>query len=228
MSQLLNALARIKATGFVPKGILDIGAYRGEWTKAAAVTFEKSEILMVEAQEELGDTLGRFHQLDPKRFQYKIALLGASAAAEVPFYVTKSKWGSSGSSAYREISEVPATLRHIPRLTLDELIEEANFPIFEFLKLDVQGAEIDVIAGGIQALKKVEFVMMELSVLPYNEGAPLSGEVIAFMHELGFEPFDMFDQRRDAVGNLVQLDVTFIRRGSDHCPTVQFEENLKG
>ena len=132
MSQLLNALARIKATGFVPRGILDIGAYRGEWTKAAAVTFEKSEILMVEAQEELGDTLARFHQLDPKRFNYKIALLGSSTATAVPFYVTKSRWGSSGSSVYAEISEVPATLSQIPRLTLDDMVEEANFPIFEF------------------------------------------------------------------------------------------------
>jgi hypothetical protein len=83
------------------------------------------------------------------------------------------------------------------------------------LKLDVQGFELEVLRGGRRTLELSEVVIMEVSLLPYNDGAPLFADVVAFMNEEGFVLFDFCGQlRRESDRVLFQTDVPFARRGS--------------
>src|SRR5262245_7983387 len=45
------AYLRLKERGFVPAGIIDVGAYEGNWTRLARGIFGEVPSLMVEAQE---------------------------------------------------------------------------------------------------------------------------------------------------------------------------------
>jgi len=57
---------------------------------------------------------------------------------------------------------------------------------------------------------------MEASLLPYNEGAPLFTDVVAFMDKEGFVVFDFCGQmRRESDFALSQTDVAFVRRESN-------------
>jgi FkbM family methyltransferase len=56
----------------------------------------------------------------------------------------------------------------------------------DYLKLDVQGAELDVIRGADQLLKKVVFIQTEVEFIPMYLGQPLFAEVDQALRSAGF------------------------------------------
>lgn len=78
----------------------------------------------------------------------------------------------------------------------------------DFIKLDVQGSELDIIRGGENTIKNTTFVMAEVSLLEYNQGAPLIDAVVDKMVELGFCIVDVVDYHRSN-GIIIQLDLLF-------------------
>jgi hypothetical protein len=100
--------------------------------------------------------------------------------------------------------------------TLDNITAETSLRSPLLLKLDVQGFELEVLKGASQTLALSEIVIMEASLLPYNDGSPLFAEVIAFMNKEGFVAFDFCGQlRRESDCALFQTDVAFVRRESN-------------
>jgi hypothetical protein len=98
--------------------------------------------------------------------------------------------------------------------TLDEVLQSEGLQSPEFLKLDVQGYEIEVLRGGAQALDRAQVVLLELSFLQYNRAAPLFDEVIQFMKNKGFVVFDVCNLQRWQDEVLLQADVFFVRTDS--------------
>jgi hypothetical protein len=84
------------------------------------------------------------------------------------------------------------------------------------LKLDVQGYELEVLKGACDTLKSVDVVVLETSVLPYNADTPLTGDVVAAMHALGFNVLAVLEMHytgeRDDL--LFQVDFAFVRKDS--------------
>jgi FkbM family methyltransferase len=218
MNQMLAVLTRIRDTGFLPSDALDIGAYEGSWAKAASIVFPGLSIVMIEAQAEKQEHLERLHQYSEKTFRYHIAMLGAENRESVTFYKTDTDSGSTGSSMYEEQTHFPRNAVSLPMIQLDSLLEQYPERAFSLAKLDVQGAELDVLRGGRRLLKDAEFVAMELSLMPYNKSAPLLAEVVSFMDANGFAPIDIFEPKRDGKGQLVQIDFVFARKGSEFTP----------
>ena len=81
--------------------------------------------------------------------------------------------------------------------TLDSLLSEFNLQGPLLLKLDIQGFELEVLRGSRIALDFAEFVLLEVSTLNYNRGAPLVAEVLDFMNQRGFVLFDIADLDRN-------------------------------
>lgn len=82
-----------------------------------------------------------------------------------------------------------------------------------FLKLDVQGFELVVLAGARDFLQKCQFVQVEVSFSPaYAEGAH-AGEIILAMRNYGFECIEILDLLRDKnTQRVVEADLLFRRR----------------
>jgi len=141
------------------------------------------------------------------------ALLGPDVRNDVPFHVL-----GTGSSVLPELTTFSREVRHLPMTTLDRVVEDAmQAPVRAplLMKLDVQGFELEVLRGGSRTLGMADVVILETSVLPYNEGAPTFEDVVAFMRTAGFSVSDFCGQfRRETDHALYITDVAFVRTDS--------------
>lgn len=186
---------------FIPQNILDIGAHTGEWFKFIKGIYPNSQVFSIEANPNCTTKLSR---TNPNSL---IAFLG-SQKGETQFYINPEDPVCTGSSAYKEQTEyydnsIPWTL---PVVTLDSLNQT-----FDLIKMDVQGAELDIIKGGENTIQQASILQLELSMLEYNKNAPLASEIISYLFNLGFNLFDVgsfyyWDDK------LNQSDMLFVNR----------------
>ena len=221
LTQVPFGLHVLQKLGFRPKGILDIGAFEGAFAGMARHFFAQSPILMLEAQPGKEVRLKAIAAQLPD-VDYRIVLLGAEDRADVAFHQVNAAIDSSGSSLYDEQTGYPRETILLPMRRLDDVVAELPAREFDLLKIDVQGAEIDVLRGGLRTLAGIEAIIVELSLLEYNKGAPLIGEVMRWLGEQGFALFDVFPLARVPAGALLQVDGMFLRRGSSLWPRAPF------
>jgi hypothetical protein len=79
------------------------------------------------------------------------------------------------------------------------------------LKIDVQGAEWDVIAGAAKTLERIEAVQVEVAVKPFYDHARPWWEVTQRLGEAGFELSGAFPVTRDSQLRIVELDCFLVR-----------------
>lgn len=207
-------LENIRENGFSPVAIIDVGANVGDWSRTASSVFASSRILMFDGDPDnepaLLNTVGEIGS----RSEYFLGLLGPEKKGAVTF--CKPDIGTTGSSVLPELTSFAKEAITLPMDTLDSLTDGADLRAPLLLKLDVQGFELKVLKGGERTLGLSEVVIMEVSPLPYNDGAPLFAEVVAFMNEKGFVAFDLCGQLgRESDYALFQTDVVFVRRESN-------------
>jgi FkbM family methyltransferase len=202
----VEAYRRLQVKGFAPATIIDIGAYEGHWTRLARGVFPDVPVLMVEAQpakiphlETVARDLGGVTLVS--------ALLSDRPGEELTFYEME-----TGSSILPENSNVSRIEQRLLSRTLDEVASSSSGPIF--LKIDVQGAELSILRGGLQTLDKCEVVQLETALLPYNDGAPQIVETMTQMQMWGFVPYDFAGFIRPNGVDLVQTDIIFVRENS--------------
>lgn len=207
-NRLGPGLRHLRELGFVPDLVIDVGAHEGHWTMAARRYFPAARFLMIEAQREKEPSLRKVAQAAPGKIECAFALLGPEPREEVEFYLA-----DTGSSLYQEQTSFGRQMTNLPMTTLDAVAGKAmadSGPLL--LKLDVQGAELDVLAGGAAVLDRAEVVILEASIVAYNAGAPRVAAVIAHLASLGFNLFDVLDLRR-IQPVLAQMDLLFVRAG---------------
>jgi len=76
-------------------------------------------------------------------------------------------------------------------VSLDYFVRENKiFPV-DFIKIDIQGAELDVFQGGTSALQSTVAIVSEVEFIPIYEKQPLFGDICAFLsnNEFVFHKF---------------------------------------
>jgi FkbM family methyltransferase len=204
---------RLAKMGFAPDGYIDVGAYHGNWTRLANRLLGRKPTLMVEGQAALLPALEAFAATSDDLTVFG-GVLSATSGQDVPFYEM-----GTGSSIFPEASNAPRERRTVTTRTLDEIAADFLATVSApFLKIDVQGAELKILAGGTKVLEKASLVQLEVAMLPYNKGAPLMPEVIAWMAERGWLPTEISGFSRPS-GPLVQIDLLFARADSPLRPS---------
>ena len=207
----------IKDMGFTPSFIIDVGAYIGDWTKDVIKIFPESKFLMVEPQPSKSSRLTNFansHHL----VSFESKLVGESEKRDVKFFDME-----TGSSIYEENTSFGRSITYLPMTTLDKLAIFHELKGEGLLKLDVQGAELDVLKGAKNILSSIEFLLLEVSTLNYNQGAPLVAEVISLLDGIGYCIFDICDERRTENNVLFQIDILFVKKSSKYRAIVDFK-----
>ena len=210
---LVHALLQLQRRGFDPRGVLDVGAYHGEFAMFARQMFPGASIVMVEPQAPLQEFLRALAIELRGDCHVRQCVLGETVRPTCDFHVTNTPFGSTGSSLYPERSDFPRQIVTMPMRTVDDLLNEFTGRKFDLVKIDVQGAELDVLRGATERMHHVEVLITELSLHEANHGAPRFTEAMAAIDELGFAMFDMATLPR-VDGLLLQVDGIFVRKTS--------------
>lgn len=225
--RMFQSLVRLRNLGFAPTGILDVGAYEGHFSRGARQIFEKANILMIDALHEkepiLADTCKELGNAD-----HVIAILGEEEKDATPFFVVNAivnkampyRVIKTGSSKFKENSNFPTEERVLPQRTLGSIVADRGNP-FELVKIDVQGAELEVLKGLGRHLSMVEVILMEMSLVNYNAGAPLIDTLLCELREMDFVLYDIVEEHRFG-GCLFQIDGLFVRPASRFRPQPPF------
>ena len=105
--------------------------------------------------------------------------------------------------------------RSVPAVTLDEMIRQRRLPAPYFIKVDAQGAELDVLAGAGEAISQASLVLLETSFHSFFKDGPLFQQVVAWMAERGLVIYDLFGlSHRPLDVALAQIDAVFVPQSS--------------
>lgn len=174
-----NFLKYLKQMGVEPKVVYDIGACVLHWTKEAKDLWPNADYYAFEAVAELE----QFYKTTGNN--YHIGLLGDADGVVKHFYQNPEH--PAGSSMYRETA-YPHLYQPtgLVQTTLDTAVAAKNWPKPDLVKIDVQGAEMDIVKGALATFSDLKHLILELQVTEYNAGAPLKDTVIAFMEQQGW------------------------------------------
>lgn len=78
---------------------------------------------------------------------------------------------------------------NVPARKLDDLVEEGQVPSPDFMKIDVQGMELEVFSGASVALSRsIVGIRAEVSFFAIYPGQPLFAEIDLYLRQFGFVP----------------------------------------
>ena len=197
---LLNLLNK----GIKIETIYDIGAFRGEWSSLLNKTSLKNKkFFLFEANEKNSEYL---EKLD---FKYFLKVL-SDKNKNVEFY---SKMSTGDSYLIEQTSFYKDDIETIIKktVTLDELVKKENLPYPNFIKIDTQGSELDILKGSQQSISECNLIYLECPIIEYNLKAPNINEYIKYLESVGFVPYDICEvHRMDNI--LIQIDILFIKK----------------
>jgi FkbM family methyltransferase len=200
---MINFLREITSRGLTIDTVYDVGAWRGDWSRVVrGSVLPDSEFVVFEANPAYK------HDLENSGFKNFNVVLSNPGREYVDFY----NGTNTGDSYYKETTHVydnQGTIR-LPCTTIDKLVEEHNLPIPNFIKLDTQGSELDILDGAKSIIDKVDLIYTELPFVCYNKGAPGLQDYIEYFKARKFVPMRICEvHHADSI--LIQMDIMFMK-----------------
>jgi FkbM family methyltransferase len=82
---------------------------------------------------------------------------------------------------------LPERIVQVQTTTLDAVTEARAWDRIDFVKMDVQGGELDIVRGGARSLADILAIVGEVSFSPIYLGQPLFGDISAALTMAGLE-----------------------------------------
>lgn len=193
-----------------PKRVIDIGAHIGTFTEKICNNFQDCEVIMFEANPHCEEQLSLIGK------PYKMFPLSNKEGFST-FYFEKDNKTSTGASLYKENTPWYDEGKYDTRLVFTRTLDSCkcfNGQSIDLIKIDVQGSELDVLNGGEETIKRSDYVLIEVSLVEYNQGSPLMGEIIEKMRDYDFRIYDIVEYHSFPHlfgGAIFQMDILFKR-----------------
>lgn len=171
------------------KTVLDIGANVGHFSAQMRQSFPEAMIYAFEPLPDCFAALQSRHANDPRFKAIQVALGNRDGE------MVMERSGFHPSSSLRVMSALhkqlyPKTAKSRPetiRITrLDEALANERLEPGLLVKMDVQGYEDAVIAGGTNVIRQASAAIIETSFVPLYEQQPLFNDICKAMDGLGF------------------------------------------
>ena len=175
-----NVFKRFKELGYEIKKAIDVGAHQGSWAKRFKTVYPDAELYLVDGNEKHKEKLSEYGQ-------FIHGYVGQSKEKRT-FYTSAKEMDESGNSLYQENSNTPFRKQEVYTTPLKDLVPDQKY---DFIKMDIQGAELEVIEGSLSLFYQTKFVQLEVPVFQNNKGAPNFEQVINYMANSAFKVFEI-------------------------------------
>ena len=175
-------------------GVVHVGADVGQEV-AQYFSYGFENIILIEANPECYNILISTFGDDPriKIFNYAIC----DRQGLVDFHIHTSRSGSTEPASIlpmKQFKEIVKTLHttktiQVPAITLDALFEKHQiaFATYNFVNIDIQGAELLAFRGANKLLSSVDVIVSEVNVVEMYENGALEDDVVKFLDQKGFD-----------------------------------------
>ena len=186
--------------------IVDVGAYRGDFTSALLQRFPGVRAMLVEP------TLATCYELQT-RFDHNraIQIVNVALGAErttADFYLTEHAYQNS----LLPPTDVAAKKTTVAVETLDHLHQSWPKQIrLDFLKIDAQGHDLRILLGAAQTIAADQpAILVEVIFVPLYERQDSYFAILQFMSERGYELSGIFQPHTTEDGLLAFADLLFL------------------
>ena len=197
-----------------PAVVVDVGVNTGQVFHLAHRLFPEAVLVGVEPLTELHLRLKGIYDGDERVRLHNCAC--GSADGETDFYVASDTQNSSTRAPTQDFYvERPhqrvVERRRVARRRLDALLEGLPGPMF--VKIDVQGGEMDVLEGLDRALDRVDLIVIEAPFERAYDGAATFDDLYRYLTARGFEYRGALGQLTSPrTGEVRQEDSIYVRR----------------
>jgi FkbM family methyltransferase len=188
-----------------PQYIIDIGAHIGNFTQSLMYYYPGCQCHMIEANPYCDPHLSKLN------VPYTITTLSSTEKDGI-LYLEKINNIGTGVSLYKENTQYYQDGKYdaleVKTSTLDNLniFSEKNI---DLIKIDTQGSELDILEGGVQTISRTQYLLLEVSLLNYNEESPLIDVVVNRLRDYKFKVEDILDYNYITDKQIFQLDILF-------------------
>jgi len=208
-------VSRLVRQGIQPLTVLDVGANVGQFAVSAAKLFPGVSVHSFEPQPDCVVQLRRNVKKIGCVTVYPVALGDEEGDAE--FNINAHSHSGSLLPLAEAHQEAFASAKEIgtvsvPVTTLDRVCDGLTLPGPVLLKLDVQGYEAHALRGAKSTLKRVDYLVAEVSFRPMYQGETLFLELMDLLNGAGFRfdrPVGWLPDPK--TGEILQMDALFSR-----------------
>ena len=215
-------LHRLRGQGVACGTLLDGGANKGQFARAATETYPHADVLAFEPLPDVAEALRR-NLRDRPQVRVVASALG-SHDGYIRFHRHRYTLASSalplGDSPPPRLSggdAVEAAIR-VPVARLDTLLADEPLHPPVLLKLDLQGYEHEALRGAPKTLARTDYVLLEVGFKPTYRGEATFAELYDHLRAAGFRFLRPLDTLTDAAGEITQMDVLFARPPAPSAP----------
>jgi len=193
--------------------LVDVGANTGQYAERMRQLGYTGRMLSFEPGAESFEVLQR--HLAPPVWEARKVALGAEEGTAT-LRISRNRMSSSFLPIREEhVAATPAAAyvaeEAVPVSTLDRQLEAVDGERL-WLKMDVQGTEIDVVAGAKATLERTAVVQSELSLRPLYEGQTDYLELCRLLRDVGLHLIHIEEGLQEpGTGHLLQIDALFAR-----------------
>ncbi|MFI5824252.1 FkbM family methyltransferase [Streptomyces rishiriensis] len=203
--------------------VFDVGANTGQYAKRLRRLGYTGRIVSFEPTSETFARLEKAAADDPAWRVYQCGLGREETTAEIHTgwktmnsLLSASDYGKDRYSRFAQADTEEIRVRRLADV-MDEALEGLAEPR-PFLKMDTQGYDLEVFAGGGERIAEFVGLQSEVAVLKLYEGSPGMGEAVAAYEAAGFGITGMYPVTREATtGRVIEFDCVLMR--ADAAPT---------
>lgn len=193
---------------------IDIGANRGQFSLAATYMFPESTIFSFEPLPSARRVYDLIFESKDAVHIFEFAI-GNQAKENVMHISRKEDSSSLLEISQRQVDIFPGTDReritHVQVRRLGDCINSDELGSNTFLKIDVQGYELEVLLGASELLSYISYVYVECSFVELYKNQATASQVIGYLVDNSFTLSGIYNVCYDTNGLAVQADFFFLK-----------------